>query len=115
MNIKVNSMRSAAVNQEIFWIPIDEVEPPAGVKLLLINERNGVAVLGTYHQKHQWTHWQGLPKFKQLGDEIPQPKPKPKHDPQTDEWISFLRKYPRLFVTVKQWVRITERAHKIGV
>ena len=72
MNIKVNSMRSAAVNQEIFWIPIDEVEPPAGVKLLLINERNGVAVLGTYHQKHQWTHWQGLPKFKQPGDKMPQ-------------------------------------------
>jgi len=20
-------------------------------------------VLGTYHAQHQWTHWQGLPKF----------------------------------------------------
>lgn len=69
MNIKVNSERSAAVNQDTFWLPIDEVPPPVGVKLLLINERNGVAVLGTYHQKHQWTHWQGLPKFKQPGDE----------------------------------------------
>ena len=31
--------------------------------LLLINRANGVAVLGIYQAKHQWTHWQGLPKF----------------------------------------------------
>lgn len=68
MNIKINSARSAAVNQDTFWLPIDEVPPPVGVKLLLINERNGVAVLGTYLEKHQWSHWQGLPKFKQPGE-----------------------------------------------
>lgn len=67
MNIKVNSERSAAVNQTTFWVPIAESKPPVGVKLLLINERNGVAVLGTYSEKHQWTHWQGLPKFAEGG------------------------------------------------
>lgn len=67
MNIKVNSERSAAVNQTTFWVPIAESKPPVGVKLLLINERNGVAVLGTYSEKHQWTHWQGLPKFAESG------------------------------------------------
>ena len=61
--IKLNTDKSAAVNQSLTWISIDEVPPPAGAKLLLINRSNGVAVLGTYHAQHQWTHWQGLPKF----------------------------------------------------
>ena len=64
MNIKVNTAHTAAVVQDHFWIPISEVSPPVGVKILLINERNGVACLGTYLEKHQWTHWQGLPKFR---------------------------------------------------
>lgn len=68
MTIKINNSRSAAVNQETFWIPIDECPPPVGVKLLLINDRNGVACLGTYLEKHQWTHWQGLPKFAEVRD-----------------------------------------------
>jgi hypothetical protein len=41
VSIKINSTRSAAVDQA-----------------------NGVACLGTYHARHQWTHWQGLPKFR---------------------------------------------------
>lgn len=61
--IKINSAHSAAVAQDHYWIAIDDQPPPAGVKLLLINQANGVACLGTYHAKHQWTHWQGLPKF----------------------------------------------------
>ena len=61
--IKLNTDKSAAVNQALTWISIDEVQPPVGAKLLLINRANGVAVLGTYHAQHQWTHWQGLPKF----------------------------------------------------
>ena len=61
--IKLNTDKSAAVNQQLVWISIDENPPPVGAKLLLINRFNGVAVLGTYHTQHQWTHWQGLPKF----------------------------------------------------
>ena len=63
--IKLNTDKSAAVNQALTWISIDEVTPPVGAKLLLINRTNGVAVLGTHHSKHQWTHWQGLPKFEE--------------------------------------------------
>ena len=63
--IKLNTDKSAAVNQALTWILIDEVQPPVGAKLLLINQANGVAVLGTYHAQHQWTHWQGLPKFEE--------------------------------------------------
>ena len=61
--IKLNTDKSAAVNQQLVWISIDDHPPPVGAKLLLINRANGVAVLGTYKAKHQWTHWQGLPKF----------------------------------------------------
>ena len=65
MTINLNTDKSAAVNQQLVWLSIDEVPPPVGAKLLLINHANGVAVLGTYHAKHQWTHWQGLPKFEE--------------------------------------------------
>lgn len=65
MTIKLNTDKSAAVNQQLVWISIDEVPPPVGAKLLLINRANGVAVLGVYQAKHQWTHWQGLPKFEE--------------------------------------------------
>ena len=63
MTIAIDSTRSAAVARGHCWIAIDKQPPPVGVKLLLINQANGVAVLGTYHAKHQWTHWQGLPTF----------------------------------------------------
>lgn len=63
--IKLNTDKSAAVNQSLTWLSIDDHPPPVGAKLLLINRANGVAVLGTYQAKHQWTHWQGLPKFKE--------------------------------------------------
>lgn len=60
---QVNTDKSAAVNQSLTWLSIDDHPPPVGAKLLLINRANGVAVLGIYQAKHQWTHWQGLPKF----------------------------------------------------
>lgn len=63
MNVRLDSTHSAAVTRGHCWISIDDQPPPAGVKLLLINRANGVACLGTYHAKHQWTHWAGLPHF----------------------------------------------------
>lgn len=63
MTITIDSTRSAAVNHGHFWISIDDQPPPAGVKVLLINRANGVACLSTYSARHQWTHWQGLPRF----------------------------------------------------
>jgi hypothetical protein len=64
MTIKTTSDGAAAVNTEHFWIPVSEVAPPAGVKLLLINRRWGVAHLSIYRKQDDWTHWQALPKFK---------------------------------------------------
>lgn len=63
MTIKTTNDGKAAVNTELFWIPIAEVEPPLGTKLLLINRRQGIALMGYYKQDSGFTHWQGLPRF----------------------------------------------------
>lgn len=64
--IKVSQNKRAAVNTELFWIPIAEVAPPMGVKLQLINRHCGVATYGSWSGKDKfWTHWQGLPKFQE--------------------------------------------------
>ena len=63
-DIKLTNDRTAAVNHALYWLPIAEVPPPRGAKLLLINETYGVAVLGPYAPDQGWTHWQALPKFK---------------------------------------------------
>ena len=64
--IKTNSDKTAAVNRAVPWIRIDETTP-RGVKLLLINERYGVACIGqltkTAIERKQFSHYQGLPYF----------------------------------------------------
>lgn len=46
------------------WAPIDKAKPPpSGVKLLLIDRKLGIAVIGSYHAKSTWTHYAGLPTF----------------------------------------------------
>ncbi len=62
--IKVNANNTAAVAQDFHWIPVEQTPPPLGVKLLLINQKLGVACMGDYNKNQGWTHWQGLPKFK---------------------------------------------------
>lgn len=64
-SIKVSQTKSAAVNTEVFWLSVVSYPPPTGVKLQLINSKYGVAVYGNWSPKDTfWTHWQGLPKFK---------------------------------------------------
>lgn len=64
--VKVNTDRSAAVNQAVFWLDVREYPPPLGVQLLLINAAAKRATLGQYVTGDAfWTHWQGLPKFKE--------------------------------------------------
>lgn len=60
--ITINRDNTVAVNQTIYWIPIDS-NTPIGVKLLLINRKLGVATTGHYYPGNDWTHWQGMPKF----------------------------------------------------
>lgn len=63
MNFKINTDKTAAVSTDNFWIPIDK-DTPVGVKMLLSNERFGVATIGAYAGgRHDFTHWYPLPKF----------------------------------------------------
>jgi hypothetical protein len=64
MTIKTTSDGAAAVDTEVRWIPIAERMPPSGAKLLLINRKYGVAHISIYRKADDWTHWAGLPKFK---------------------------------------------------
>lgn len=64
-DIKLTSDRAAAVNHSVYWIDVNDVPPPRGAKLQLINKRFGVATYGAYTPNQGWTHWQGVPKFKE--------------------------------------------------
>lgn len=64
MSTKTTSDRLALVDVFHHWAPIDPVHPPpSGVKLLLIDKRLGVAVIGNYSKSGSWTHYAGLPTF----------------------------------------------------
>ena len=64
MTIKQTADGKAVVDHGHYWIPVAEQKPPTGPKLLLIDQKLGVAVIGSYSKSGSWTHWQGLPKFK---------------------------------------------------
>lgn len=63
MTIRQTNDGAAVVNTEVFWIPMEERQPPVGSKVLLINRAAGVALLGVY-QREFFTHWAALPRFK---------------------------------------------------
>lgn len=65
MTIKQTADGKAAVDHDHYWIPVAEQKPPTGPKLLLIDRKLGVAVIGAYRKGDTFTHWQGLPKFKE--------------------------------------------------
>ena len=65
MTTKTTTDRLALVDAFHHWTPIDAKNPPpSGVKLLLIDKRLGVAVVGNYAKGTTWTHYAGLPSFK---------------------------------------------------
>lgn len=65
MTTKTTHDNLALVDVEHHWTLIDPAKPPPmGVKLLLINQRLGVAVIGNYTANSTWTHYAGLPTFK---------------------------------------------------
>lgn len=59
---KLTSDGAAAVNTKFFWIPVGP-DTPRGVKLQLINRKDGVAHYGHYTVGAPYTHWQALPVF----------------------------------------------------
>lgn len=63
--IKLTSDKAAAVNTQTFWIPITEDNKPlAGARYLLINKAAGVTQIAPYTDDGWWTHYAGMPKFK---------------------------------------------------
>ena len=64
MSTKFSSDTLALVDVTHHWTPINRASPPpSGVKLLLIDQRLGVAVIGNYTKTGTWTHYAGLPTF----------------------------------------------------
>jgi hypothetical protein len=64
MTTKTTHDRLALVDTHHHWRPIDKTAPPpSGVKLLLIERKLGIAVIGNYTQNSTWTHYAGLPSF----------------------------------------------------
>lgn len=50
-----------AVSTEFYWIPVAKMPPPGGAKVLLFDERYGVATIGVYDPEHGFTHWAPCP------------------------------------------------------
>jgi hypothetical protein len=64
MTTKTTNDNMALVDIQHHWKPIDKANPPpSGVKLLLIERKLGVAVIGNYRADSTWTHYAGLPTF----------------------------------------------------
>jgi hypothetical protein len=63
--IKINSARTAAVDQTFFWKDASTSPPPRGVRLLVISEKTGVATISQWSDHFGWSHWAGLPKFRE--------------------------------------------------
>lgn len=63
--LRLTSDKSAAVNPDTFWTKIDKVNQPlTGARYLLINKAAGVAQISPYSADGWYTHFAGLPKFK---------------------------------------------------
>lgn len=62
-NIKLTNDMFAVVNVSNKWIDAKKHTPPKSAKMLMIDKRLGVAVLGTWRDADGWTHWYPLPTF----------------------------------------------------
>jgi hypothetical protein len=56
---------AAAVDIGNHWRDAKEYPPPLSAKMLLIDKRLGIAVLGAWRDSDGWTHWCPLPTFKE--------------------------------------------------
>lgn len=63
--IKLTHTGAAAVNPTVHWLPITaENKPPIGARMLLIRRSAGVAQVTTFRDDGWYTHFAGLPTFK---------------------------------------------------
>jgi hypothetical protein len=61
--IKLTTDKAAVVDTKAKWIPVSVMLPPRGAKVLVIEERFGVARLDNWHPESGVTHWFPLPTF----------------------------------------------------
>ena len=52
------------------WKDVTIYPPPRGTKILL-RLKHGTAIIGQYYDTDEFTHWCGLPKFKEKADKEP--------------------------------------------
>ena len=57
-----DSTGQALVSSSSEWIPVSATTP-TGVKVLVIDEKQGIAYLRPYWPGQGWSHWHPLPKF----------------------------------------------------
>ena len=62
-NIKLTSDQFAVVDVNHKWLDAKKYSPPRSAKMLMIDKRLGVAVLGVWRDSDRWTHWCPLPTF----------------------------------------------------
>lgn len=62
--IAPTSNKAAMVDKDYHWIDAKETPPPKGPKMLMIDKRLGVAVLGAWRDSDGWSHWCPLPTFR---------------------------------------------------
>jgi hypothetical protein len=60
---KLTHDRFAVVDINHHWIDAKEHSPPRGAKMMMIDRKLGVAVLGVWRDADGWTHWAPLPTF----------------------------------------------------
>jgi hypothetical protein len=63
--LRRSSDGAALIDPTSVWVEIsDENQPPAGVKMQLINKKLGIATIGFYEKEsNQFSHYAGLPIF----------------------------------------------------
>ena len=70
MTIAPTASKAAMVDKDYHWIDAKVTPPPRGPKMLLIDRRLGVAVLGAWRDSDYWTHWCPLPTFEKENENI---------------------------------------------
>lgn len=63
MTYSINTAITAAVSNDVYWIPIDS-NTPLRVKIWLIHKASGVATMGEYRKCDHFDHWHPMPRFK---------------------------------------------------
>jgi len=59
----LDSTQAAMVSAAARWIPVARQQPQFGAKCLVIDEKQGIALIRAYKPGDGYTHWHPLPVF----------------------------------------------------